>query len=63
MHLPAQVSKPLLIASVHISKLGGMVVVLDNMRCRFDLPRQKISEVGEWDSLVSRFKGIKGGDE
>ena len=48
---------------VRISRLGGAAAVLDGTRRGFDLPRQKISEIGEWDSLVSRFKGIEGGDE
>ena len=46
----------------HMSRLGGAVAVLDGTRCWFDLPGQKICEVGEWDSLVSRLKGIEGGD-
>ena len=48
---------------VHISRLGGAAAVLEGTRRGFDLPGQKISEVGEWDSLVSRFKGIDGGDK
>ena len=49
---------------VHISRLGGAAAaVLDRTRRGFDLPRQKFSEIGEWDSLVSRFKGIEGGDK
>ena len=48
---------------VDISKLGGAAAVLDGMRRGFDLPEQKISEIGEWDSLVTRFNGIEGGDK
>ena len=47
---------------VHMSRLGGAAAVLERTRCWFYLPTQKISEVGEWDSLVSRFEGIEGGD-
>ena len=48
---------------VRISRLGGAVAVLDWTRRGFDLPRQNISEIGEWDSLVSCFKSIGGGDK
>ena len=48
---------------VHISKLGGAAAVLDGTRRGFDLSEQKISEIGEWDFLVTRFNGIERGDK
>ena len=44
--------------SVHMSRLGGAAAVLERKTWRGEITY----EVGEWDLLVSGFKGIEGGD-